>query len=169
VNQRLQSAFPSAGFKVEDRLNAAPGTRRFLERLGQFLTLVGLSALIVAGVGVGNGVASYLDGKRNGIAVLKMLGATSGTIFRIYLLQIALVALFASWRVSPRGARCRGCCPGSPATCCRSRLGSGIYPAPLLLAAAMACWPPSPSRWCRWRAPAPSRRPRCCAAEWRAS
>jgi putative ABC transport system permease protein len=136
VNQRLQSAFPSAGFKVEDRLNAAPGTRRFLERLGQFLTLVGLSALIVAGVGVGNGVASYLDGKRNGIAVLKMLGATSGTIFRIYLLQIALVALFAIMAGLAAGAAVPGLLSWLAGDLLPVAPGSGIYPPPLLLAAA---------------------------------
>jgi putative ABC transport system permease protein len=95
VGRGLTRAFPSAGLKVEDRLNAAPGTRRFLERLGQFLTLVGLSALIVAGIGVGNGVTSYLDFKRQGIAMLKTLGATSATIFSLYLVQIALVAAAA--------------------------------------------------------------------------
>ena len=62
---------------MQDRTDGAPGTRRFIERLGQFLTLVGLTALIVAGIGVGNGVASYLDGKRRTIATLKLLGATS--------------------------------------------------------------------------------------------
>ncbi len=95
IGRRLDQAFPAAGLKVENRLNAAPGTRRFLERLGQFLTLVGLSALIVAGIGVGNGVASYLDGKRESIAMLKTLGATSATIFRLYLVQIAIVAAAA--------------------------------------------------------------------------
>jgi putative ABC transport system permease protein len=93
--KRLTSTFKDAGYQVQDRSNGAPGTRRFIERLGQFLTLVGLTALIVAGIGVGNGVASYLDGKRGTIATLKLMGATSRTIFISYLLQIGLVALGA--------------------------------------------------------------------------
>jgi putative ABC transport system permease protein len=56
---------------------------------------VGLTALIVAGIGVGNGVTSYLDSKRGIIATLKMLGATSATIFQSYLIQIGIVALGA--------------------------------------------------------------------------
>jgi putative ABC transport system permease protein len=60
--------------------------------LGQFLSLVGLTALIVAGIGVGNGVSSWLDQRRGGIATLKILGASSRTIFQIYLIQIAIVA-----------------------------------------------------------------------------
>lgn len=95
VTERLSSRFKDAGFQVQDRSNGAPGTRRFIERLGQFLTLVGLTALIVAGIGVGNGVTSYLDSKRGIIATLKLLGATSRTIFLSYLLQIGIVALGA--------------------------------------------------------------------------
>ena len=96
VAEGLKKRFGAAGFQVQDRSNGAPGTRRFIERLGQFLTLVGLAALIVAGIGVGNGVASYLDGKRGTIATLKLLGATSRTLFLSYLFQIGLVALGAT-------------------------------------------------------------------------
>jgi putative ABC transport system permease protein len=96
VAERLRKRFGAAGFQVQDRTNGAPGTRRFIERLGQFLTLVGLTALIVAGIGVGNGVASYLDSKRSGIATLKLLGATSRTLFLSYLFQVGLVALGAT-------------------------------------------------------------------------
>jgi putative ABC transport system permease protein len=95
VAKRLKARFPSAGLEIQDRSNGAPGTRRFVERLGQFLTLVGLTALIVAGIGVGNGVAFYLDLKRGTIAALKLLGATSRTIFLLYLVEIGIVAAAA--------------------------------------------------------------------------
>jgi putative ABC transport system permease protein len=96
VAERLRKRFGAAGWQVQDRSDGAPGTRRFIERLGQFLTLVGLTALIVAGIGVGNGVASYLDSKRGTIATLKLLGATSRTLFLSYLCQVGLVALAAT-------------------------------------------------------------------------
>ncbi|MDP8912044.1 MAG: ABC transporter permease [Pseudomonadota bacterium] len=92
ASKTLATRFKDAGYQVQDRSNGAPGTRRFIERLGQFLTLVGLTALIIAGIGVGNGVSSHLDSKRGTIATLKLLGATSRTIFLSYLLQIGLVA-----------------------------------------------------------------------------
>ncbi len=63
--------------------------------MGQFLTLVGLAALVIAGIGVGNGVGSYLASKRASIATLKVTGADSQTIFRIYMLQILAVASVA--------------------------------------------------------------------------
>lgn len=92
----LKRAFPAAGFEIKDRDRAAPGTSRFFERMGQFLSLIGLSALAIAGIGVGNGVTSYLAIKRDGIATLKILGAASSDISRIYLMQVGMVALLAT-------------------------------------------------------------------------
>ena len=95
VADTLGKRFEAGGWRVRDRGNGAPGTRRFIDRLGQFLTLVGLTALVIAGIGVGNGVASYLDGRRSGMATLKALGATGRTIFATYFLTIGVVALGA--------------------------------------------------------------------------
>lgn len=95
ATEALTSQFPGAGWEFRDRSNGAPGTRRFIERLGQFLALIGLASLAVAGIGVGNGVASWLDGKRESIATLKALGASSSTIFVTYLAQITAVSAIA--------------------------------------------------------------------------
>ncbi len=95
VGKSLEAQFPSAGWEITDRSNGAPGTRRFIERMGQFLTLVGLASLVIAGIGVGNGVSSYLASKRASIATLKVTGADSSTIFRLYMLQILAVAAFS--------------------------------------------------------------------------
>ncbi|KHK92594.1 ABC transporter permease [Novosphingobium malaysiense] len=92
----LEAKFPDAGFQVRTRENAAPSTERFVRRMGEFLVLVGLAALIIAGIGIGGGVSSYLEARRNSIATLKVLGATSGDIARIYLLQIGAAALAGS-------------------------------------------------------------------------
>src|SRR3546814_2283215 len=75
VGKRLTAEFPEAGWKVNDRSNGAPGTRRFVERMGQFLSLFGLAARVLARIGVGNGVAIYLAGKRPCLATLKTLAA----------------------------------------------------------------------------------------------
>ncbi len=85
---RLKETFPDAGWRIQNRSNGAPGVRRFIDQLGQFLTLVGLTALLVSGLGVANAVTAYLERKTSTIATLKTLGATSGTIFRMYLWQI---------------------------------------------------------------------------------
>jgi len=94
--KKLQERFPDAGLRLRTRDKAAPGAERFIENMGQFLVLVGLAALAIAGIGIGGGVASYLDARRASIATLKVLGASSGDIARIYLLQIAAAALVGS-------------------------------------------------------------------------
>jgi putative ABC transport system permease protein len=132
---RLNARFPDAGWEVQDRSNGAPGTRRFIERVGEFLSLVGLTALVVAGIGVGNGVGSYLEGKRCGIATMKALGASSRTIFLSYLLQIMLVAAGAIIAGLIVGALV----PGGAAAVAGDALPVpprlGIYPGPLLISA----------------------------------
>ncbi len=95
VRDRLEKAHRSDGWELKDHERAAPGANRFFERMGQFLSLIGLAALVIAGIGVSNGVSSYLAQKRGGIATLKVLGATSGDIERIYLLQVGAVAVVA--------------------------------------------------------------------------
>ncbi|HEU0043275.1 ABC transporter permease [Sphingomonas sp.] len=85
-------ARPEAGWEVRTRDRAAPGASRFVERMGEFLALVGLSALVIAGIGIANGVGSYLAARRRGIAMFKVMGATGATVTRIYLLQVAVVA-----------------------------------------------------------------------------
>ncbi len=92
----LKAKFPSGGFEVRTRDKAAPGTERFVARMGEFLVLVGLAALVIAGIGIGLGVSSYLEGRRGTIATLKVLGATSGDIARIFLIEIVLAALAGS-------------------------------------------------------------------------
>ena len=94
--KQLKARFPDAGLRLRTRDKAAPGAERFIENMGQFLVLVGLAALAIAGIGIGGGVASYLEARRASIATLKVLGASSGDIARIYLLQIAAAALVGS-------------------------------------------------------------------------
>ncbi|RQW43260.1 FtsX-like permease family protein, partial [Novosphingobium sp. LASN5T] len=87
--------FPVAGFEARTRDKASPGLDRFVGRMGQFLVLVALAALSIAGIGIGNGVSSYLEARRGSIATLKILGAESRDIARIYLLQMAVASAIA--------------------------------------------------------------------------
>jgi len=92
VAAAAQTRLPEAGWEVRSRANASPGLERNVERFTQYLTLVGLTALLVGGVGVANAVKAHLDRKRDVIATLKSLGATGGGVFAIYLTQTMLLA-----------------------------------------------------------------------------
>jgi len=136
VGKRLTAAFPDAGWDVTDRSNGAPGTRRFIERMGQFLSLVGLAALVIAGIGVGNGVASYLAGKRPGLATLKILGADSGAVMRIYALQILAVAAAAIIAGLAVGALAPTIITAIAGDVLPVKPGLAVYPLPLGVSAA---------------------------------
>ncbi|WRH63441.1 MAG: FtsX-like permease family protein [Fuscovulum sp.] len=92
MERRAEAEFANAGMGWDDSRRAAPGVERFVERIGSFLILVGIAGLAVGGVGVQAAVRAYLDGKVATIATLKTLGAEGRLIFRIYLLQIAVLA-----------------------------------------------------------------------------
>ncbi len=82
-----------SGARWRDARQGASGAERFIDRLGSFLVLIGLSGLAVGGVGVSAAVNAYLSGKTGVIATLKTLGATRKIIFLTYFLQIAVLTL----------------------------------------------------------------------------
>ncbi|HJW79023.1 MAG TPA: FtsX-like permease family protein, partial [Beijerinckiaceae bacterium] len=92
VAAAANKAFPEAGWEIRSRVNADPRFARNIERFSQFLTLVGLTALLVGGVGVANAVRGFVDRKRASIATLKSLGAPGGQVVALYLVQVLLIA-----------------------------------------------------------------------------
>jgi putative ABC transport system permease protein len=87
-----RTALPQAGWEIRSRGNASPQLERTVSRFSQFLTLVGLAALLVGGVGVANAVKSHVDRRRDVIASFKALGATGRDVFTIYLTQVMVLA-----------------------------------------------------------------------------
>lgn len=88
-----RAAFPEAGWDIKTRNNVSPEFDRNLGRFTQFLTLIGLTALVVGGVGVANAVKAAMERKRASLAVLKALGAPGRSVFAMGLAQVMLVAL----------------------------------------------------------------------------
>ena len=92
VTAAASAQLPDSGWQIRGRTNATPALERNVEHFTQFLTLVGLTALLVGGVGVANAVKSHIDRRRDVIATLKALGATGGRVFAIYLWQVLLLS-----------------------------------------------------------------------------
>ncbi|WP_201861962.1 ABC transporter permease [Microvirga soli] len=93
IEAEADRVLPEAGWNIRTRLNADPRFARNIERFTQFLTLVGLTALLVGGVGVANAVRGFVDRKRASIATLKSLGAPGGQVVMLYLTQVMLIAI----------------------------------------------------------------------------
>lgn len=96
VIEQAEKALPEAGWEVRTRGNASPQLERSITRFTQFLTLVGLAALLVGGVGVANAIKSHLDERRDVIATFKAVGATGREVFTIYLAQVMVLAILGS-------------------------------------------------------------------------
>ena len=87
----LTDTFPQAGWRIRTPEEAAPGIKRFLERMTMFLSFTGLTVLLVGGLGITGAVRSYLDTKTETIATFKCLGAPGRLVFTIYMMQILVI------------------------------------------------------------------------------
>ena len=88
----VRIAFPGQAWRIRDPAEAAPGVGRFIDQTALFLTLVGLTSLLVGGIGVANGVRAWLDARALTIATLRCLGASAGLVFAVCLLQVLTLA-----------------------------------------------------------------------------
>lgn len=88
LRKDVQAALPEAGFSVLDRHDPNPQITRTIERLRQFLILIGLASLLVGGVGVANAVTTFVDKRMKVIAMLRSIGATGPQIMTMFLVQI---------------------------------------------------------------------------------
>jgi len=93
LEAEAEAQFRDNGLRWRDSRRGAGGISQFVDRIGAFLILVGLSGLAVGGVGVSAAVRAYLAGKTGVIATLKTLGATRATIFQTYFIQVGILTV----------------------------------------------------------------------------
>ena len=145
----LRAAFPDTGWRIRLPRDAVPGVTRFIDQTSLFLTLVGLTSLLVGGIGVANGVHAWLDARARTIAILRCLGASSRQVFAVCLIQVMALSgvgilaglVFGTLLPLAGMALFRDLLPVPPVL--------GLYPGPLLLAAcyglltaaAFSLWP----------------------------
>ncbi len=145
----IRSAHPDARWRARGTRDIQPQITRFTDRLATYLTLAGLTALLIGGVGVALAIQNYLAGKTTTIATLKCLGASSGLVFRIYLLQILVLAGIGSLLGLAIGQAAPWLLSALLAPVLPVRVVTGWYPLPLLIALgaglltalAFAIWP----------------------------
>jgi len=94
VEKRIADRFPHAAWKGRDCFAASPQLEQMLNRLTLFLTLIGLTTLLIGGVGISNAVRSFLESKLANIATMKCLGAPDRFVMRVYIIQIFMLATF---------------------------------------------------------------------------
>ena len=92
ARKAMEAAFPQSGFAIRDWTDPAPSLRRDAARFTQFINFIGLTALLLGGIGVGNAIQSYMAKKRDVIATFKCLGATSRLVLDVYMIQSLMLA-----------------------------------------------------------------------------
>ena len=73
--------------------NAASGLKRIINNFSQFLSLVSISAMLIAGIGIANTLLSFINQNNMSIAVRKAVGFYSGNIKTLYYLQLLILLL----------------------------------------------------------------------------
>ena len=86
--EAIRAAYPDSGWRVRDFSRAAPRISTILDRLRTDLTLVGLGALLVGGLGIAGGVRGYLGGRLAHMAAMKCMGGPARVLFASYLAQV---------------------------------------------------------------------------------
>ena len=78
---------------IETRLpkDSGQGLRSAIDNFSNFLNLVAVSALIIAGIGISNTLLSFVNQRNISIAVKKSLGFSSKVIQLIYFYEIILI------------------------------------------------------------------------------
>ena len=71
-------------------------TEDAIENLSDFIGIVGLVALLLGGIGVASGVRAFVARKIDTVAVLRCLGASSGQVLTIYVVQAAAMGLIGA-------------------------------------------------------------------------
>ena len=132
---KVRAAFPDAGWETRSFGQASPDLQRLIDRVALFLSLIGLSALLVGGVGIGNAVRGHIAAKTTTIATLKCLGAPTRLVFTVYLCEIMALALMAILAAAALGALLPVAAAPLLAHLLPISARLGVYPKPLALAA----------------------------------
>jgi putative ABC transport system permease protein len=85
----LSSPAPRTRVRVRTVADTEEDLTEAVVRLADFLSIIGLIALLLGGIGVASGVNAFVSAKIDTVAVLRCLGATSRQVLGLYVVQAA--------------------------------------------------------------------------------
>lgn len=95
VGEAFQQRFPDGGWRALDKGDAAAGTRRFVDRIGQLLLLIALGALGIGSIGIASAAAAFAASRQRTVAILKTHGARRRDLGLMLGIAVALLAAVA--------------------------------------------------------------------------
>ena len=97
LEKKIESIFKNdQKVKLRYPENSASGLKRIINNFSQFLSLVSISAMLIAGIGIANTFLSFINQNNMSIAVRKAVGFYSGNIKKLYYLQLFILLLIIS-------------------------------------------------------------------------
>ena len=94
IEKKIENLFKDdEKVKIRYPENSASGLKRIINNFSQFLSLVSISAMLIAGIGIANTLLSFLNQNNMSIAVRKAVGFYSGNIKNLYYLQLLILLL----------------------------------------------------------------------------
>ena len=94
IEKRIENIFKDdQKVKLRYPENSASGLKRIINNFSQFLSLVSISAMLIAGIGIANTLLSFINQNNMSIAVRKAVGFNSGSIKSLYYLQLLILLL----------------------------------------------------------------------------
>ena len=88
---RLRPELEAMRVRIRSAAETQEDTAETLDRLARFLGLVALVAVLLGGLGTASAVRVLIAQKLDTVAVLRCLGASTGLVFAIYLVQAVLL------------------------------------------------------------------------------
>jgi putative ABC transport system permease protein len=93
---RLRPRLDSAGVRARTVAQTESNLTQAIDQLRDFLGVIGLVALLLGGIGVASGVNAFVMRKIDTVAILRCLGATSGQVLGIYLIQAVVMGFIGA-------------------------------------------------------------------------
>ncbi len=92
IERKIENIFKNdPKVKLRYPENSASGIKRIINNFSQFLSLVSISAMLIAGIGIANTLLSFINQNNMSIAVRKAVGFYSGNIKTLYYLQLFIL------------------------------------------------------------------------------
>ena len=97
VELRIEEIFKDdQKVKIRYPENSASGIKRIINNFSQFLSLISISAMLIAGIGIANTLLSFINQNNMSIAVRKAVGFYSVDIKILYYLQLFILLFFVT-------------------------------------------------------------------------
>jgi len=136
----LLSGSPRTRVRVRTVADTEREFTQAVARLADFLSIVGLIALLLGGIGVASGVHAFVSAKIDTVAVLRCLGATSRQVVALYVVQAAAMGLVGAVAGAALGVSVQFLLPRALGEFLPIDVVLAVEPVPLLLGLATGVW-----------------------------